>query len=175
MLLAGLVMLLANDLGASETGFMVAISGDVPNPGQYSLEQLRKLPIAQVKVRDHDGSEVEYAGVTVEELLRRAGAPMGEKSRGPAVAKAVVVRASDNYRAVFSLAELDSSMNPHPALLAWLRNGAPLPASQGPLRLVVPADKRQTRWVRQVLTIEVLSLTRSTNANVPAASPAASP
>ena len=139
---------------------VLTVTGDVPNPERYSLEQLQKLRVMKVTARDHDGTEAEYTGVAVEELLRRAGAPIGEKLRGPALAKAVVVHAADRYQAVFSLAELDSGMNDRPTLLAWSRNNERLTAAQGPLRLVVPSDKRQARWVRQVTAIEVVSLDR---------------
>jgi hypothetical protein len=43
-----------------------------------------------------------YEGVLLEELLRRAGAPQGEKLRGPAMATYVVAEADDGYRVVHS-------------------------------------------------------------------------
>jgi len=147
-------------LVAAEPEPVLTVTGDVPTPERYSLEQLQKLPAKKVTARDHDGTEAEYTGVAVEELLRRAGAPLGEKLRGPALAKAVVVHAADRYQAIFSLAELDSGMTDRATLLAWSRNNEPLTAAQGPLRLVVPGEKRQARWVRQVTAIEVVSLNR---------------
>lgn len=33
----------------------------------------------------------------------------------------------------------------------------PLPDEEGPFRLVVPAEKKQARWVRQTRAIRVLS------------------
>src|ERR1700689_5352874 len=39
---------------------------------------------------------------------------------------------------------------------------------KGPLRLVVPGEKRQSRWVRQVTAIEVVSLTRTAITNAAA-------
>jgi DMSO/TMAO reductase YedYZ molybdopterin-dependent catalytic subunit len=41
-------------------------------------------------------------------------------------------------------------------LLAFSRDGAPLDAAAGPLRIVVPDEKRQARWVRQVTELEVV-------------------
>jgi DMSO/TMAO reductase YedYZ molybdopterin-dependent catalytic subunit len=152
---------------------VLTVTGDVPTPERYSLEQLQKLPVTKVTARDHDGTEAEYTGVAVAELLRRAGAPLGEKLRGPALAKTVLVHAADRYQAAFSLAELDPGMNDRPALLAWSRNNEPLTASQGPIRLVIPGDKRQARWVRQVTAIEIVSLNRPAITN--AASSAVKP
>jgi DMSO/TMAO reductase YedYZ molybdopterin-dependent catalytic subunit len=117
----------------------------------------------------------EYAGVPLEELLQRAGAPMGKQLHGRALDTAVVVHAADHYQAVFSLAELDSSIAAQPALLAWSRNGEPLPTSQGPLRLIAPADKRQARWVRQVTAIELVTINRPAITNAASASPPSNP
>ncbi len=132
------------------------------------MEQLQKLPVVKVAVREHDGTDAEFAGITVAELLRRAGAPLGKQLRGPALAKVVVIHAADHYQAVFSLAELDPGMTDRITLLAWNRNNEPLSAAQGPLRLVVPGEKRQARWVRRVTAIEVVSLSRTgiTNAAI---------
>jgi DMSO/TMAO reductase YedYZ molybdopterin-dependent catalytic subunit len=139
---------------------VVAVTGDIPNPETYSMEQLQKLPVLKVTAREHDGAEAEFAGVALADLLRRAGAPLGEQLRGPALAKVVVIHAADHYQAVFSLAELDPGMTDRTNLLAWSRNHEPLSAAQGPLRLVIPGEKRQARWVRQVTAIEVVSLSR---------------
>ena len=40
-------------------------------------------------------------------------------------------------------------------LLAECRDGKPLAAPTGPLRVVVPGEKRHSRWVRQVVTLKV--------------------
>lgn len=68
------------------------------------------------------------------------------------------VRAADAYVAVFSLAEFDPAFREQAIILADAQDGAPLPAEAGPLRLVCPGDKRPARWVRQVISIEVVSL-----------------
>jgi hypothetical protein len=43
-------------------------------------------------------------------------------------------------------------------LTAFRRNGAELDTNSGPLRLVIPDEKHQMRWVRQVTSIEVIRL-----------------
>jgi DMSO/TMAO reductase YedYZ molybdopterin-dependent catalytic subunit len=155
-----MLMVVADTVLAAEPKPVLAVTGEVPRPERYTLEQLQKLPIARIKARDQDGGEAEYAGVTVEELLRRAGLPLGEHLRGPALAKAVVVHAADGYQALLSLAEFDPGMTDRQTLLAWSRNNKPLPMSQGPLRLIVSGEKRPARWVRQVTAIEVISPNR---------------
>ena len=84
--------------------------------------------------------------------------PQGEKFRGAALALVVRVRAADGYVVVFSLAEFDPAFREQTILLADHMDGAPLPATAGPLRLVCPGDKRPARSIRQVLSMEVISL-----------------
>jgi hypothetical protein len=75
--------------------------------------------------------------------------------RNGAVALALVVEASDGYRAVFSLTEIDDAPADRTALLADSRDGKPLGPPEAPLRLIVPSDSRPTRWVRQVTTLRI--------------------
>ncbi len=57
---------------------------------------------------------------------------------------------ADGYRAVFALPELDPAYTDKIILLADKRDGKPMDAKEGPLRIVVPDEKRHARWVRQV-------------------------
>ena len=126
------------------------IGGDVERPQQWTLDDLAALPRREVRARDRDGTEVIFAGVALVELLRLAGVPLGEKLRGSNIALYLLVDAADGYRVVFALPELDPAFTERVVLLADHRDGQPLAAAEGPLRLVVPAEKRQARWVRQV-------------------------
>ena len=56
---------------------------------------------------------------------------------------------------MFALAELASGFTDDVVLLADRRDGHPLGPDEGPLRLAVPHDKRQARWVRQVKSLTV--------------------
>ncbi|MFO0893059.1 MAG: molybdopterin-dependent oxidoreductase, partial [Isosphaeraceae bacterium] len=62
---------------------------------------------------------------------------------------------ADGYRAVFALPELDPDFTDRPVLLADRRDGRPLPGKDGPLQVIVPSDKRHSRWVRQVVALRV--------------------
>jgi len=65
----------------------------------------------------------------------------------------VIAEATDGYRVVFSLAELDPQFGNTAVLVANEIDGHPLPEHDGPLRLVVPGDKRQARWVRMLRSL----------------------
>ena len=117
---------------------------------------LRALPHVTVRAAEHGSTRAaEWSGVPLAVLLARAGVPSGERLRGPALATYVVVEAADGYRAVFSLAELDPALGGRTVLVVDARDGVPLGTGQGPLRLAVPDDRRQSRWVRQVVRVRV--------------------
>jgi hypothetical protein len=61
-----------------------------------------------------------------------------------------VVEASDGYRAVYALPELDPAYTDKVIMLVDKRDGKALDAKEGSLRLVVPDEKMHARWVRQV-------------------------
>jgi DMSO/TMAO reductase YedYZ molybdopterin-dependent catalytic subunit len=69
----------------------------------------------------------------------------------------VVAEASDGYRTAFSLAELDPDFAAESVLVADTVDGKALGPDQGPLRLIVPGDKRQGRWVRLLKIISVVN------------------
>ena len=107
-------------------------------------------------MKDHDGRDATYRGVRLRDLLIAAGAPLGPNQlRGPALAMVVVAEAADGYRAAFGLAEFDATFAERGILLADERDGHPLDAKEGPLRLVVPQEAKQGRWARQVVRVSV--------------------
>lgn len=136
-------------------GAALSVSGDVPTPLALNAEDFGRLPRQKVRARDHDGEEAEFEGVPLVEVLKAAGVKFGEDLRGPALAAYLVVEASDGYRAVFALPELDPAFTDRVVLLADRRDGKPLGEGQGPLRVVVPGEKRHSRWVRQVTTLKL--------------------
>ena len=89
------------------------------------------------------------------EVLRSAGVKFGHDLRGPALATYLVVEAADGYRAVFALPELDPASTDRVILLADRRDGKPIDAKDGPLRVIVPGEKRHSRWVKQVIALKV--------------------
>jgi hypothetical protein len=95
--------------------------------------------------------------VPLRDLLKEAGVPAGENLRGKAMSTCIVVSASDGYQVAFSWAELDESIGNLQVLIADSEDGKPLAEGTGPLRLIVPSDKRPARWVRMVKAIRVVA------------------
>jgi DMSO/TMAO reductase YedYZ molybdopterin-dependent catalytic subunit len=134
---------------------LVQITGDAPHPQAISPDEFAKLPRRSLRARAHDGVEHQYDGVALVDVLAKAGVPTGKDVRGQALTFYVVVEASDGYRALFSLAELDGSLTDRITLLADQRDGKPLPAKDGPLLVVVPGEKKHARWVKQAIRLKV--------------------
>ena len=83
------------------------IEGLVERPLTLSIGDLARMPRRSVEARDHDGKTARYEGVLLADVLKAAGAPLGEALRGAQLSKFVLVEAADGYRAVFALPELD--------------------------------------------------------------------
>lgn len=137
----------------------LSVTGEVTTELHLSAADLKALPRTTLTAMDaHEKQTHVFEGVTLAELLRRAGLPTGENLRGKSMALCVLASAADGYHAVFSLAELDASIGGVAVLVADTVDGQAIPTGQGPLRLVVPSDKRPARWVRMVQSLTVISV-----------------
>ena len=113
------------------------------------------LPRSTVTAVEHGGAEATFEGVPARELLKLVNAPSGRELRGQQLILYVLAEAADGYRALYALAELDAAFTDGVILIADRRNGEALGAEVGPLRIVVPWEKRQARWVRQLIVLRV--------------------
>jgi DMSO/TMAO reductase YedYZ molybdopterin-dependent catalytic subunit len=157
--IAAFVLLLlcapANALAQAPAAVLLRVTGAVPTPLDLTVADIAAYQRQTIRVTDDHGAQAEYGGVPVAEILTKAGAPLGKELKGPNMALGVVARASDGYRVLFSMAEFDSNFNDRIILLADRRDGKPLDSREGPLRVVVPGDKRHARWIRGISVLEV--------------------
>jgi hypothetical protein len=90
------------------------------------------------------------------DILRKAGAPVGDRLRGRNMAAYVVVIAADGFRAVYALAEIEPRFSPERRILvADTLDGKPLSGNFGNLRIANQGEGEFSRWVRQVVALEV--------------------
>jgi hypothetical protein len=121
--------------------------------------QFAALPHTEIKVTDpHEKKEHQYSVVPVHDLLAQVGVPMGDKLRGSALHYVVMVRARDGYAVAFTLADFDEAYTDRTIFLADREDGNPLSETTGPLRLIIPDDKKASRWARMVTKIEVFDV-----------------
>ncbi len=140
---------------ASATQGCLKISGEVTKELQLCLPDLAKMERASATIKDKDGVNRTYKGVPVSAILDMAGVTIGKQLRGKNMAKYLLVSAADNYQVVFSLAELDSSFADRVVILADEVDDKPLPAGMGPLRIIVPGEKKAARNIFQVTSFVI--------------------
>lgn len=133
--------------GASQAQPAVQVVGPAESQ-QIPLAQLAAMPRTTVTVDDH-GTRTTFEGVELRHLLAKVGAPLDDKLRGKQLSHYVIVEAADGYRALFALAELDAGFTDAKVILADKRDGKPIGADEGPLRVIAGHDKRMGRSARQ--------------------------
>jgi hypothetical protein len=134
------------------------IIGDVSHPRTFQEQEWKQLKHTSLSATNtHEKKTATYSGVLLRDLLREAGVPLGDGLRGKALTTCIVISAADGYQVTFSIAELDESIGNLEVLVADGEDGKPLAQTAGPLRMIVPSDKRPARWVRMVKTIRVVA------------------
>jgi hypothetical protein len=153
----------------------VEVTGALPKTGKLTLQALEAMKPEKATWTER-GAKVEIEGVSLGKLLVASGFEPGVMGKGipPAEKRAgykkvVLITSRDGFQAVFSCAELAEDMGPTRALLVWKVDGKPLPADQGPFRLMVLTDKEPSRSAWAVERIEVLDLPALTRPATPAA------
>jgi hypothetical protein len=122
-----------------------------------SRADLEALPHVKAQASAHDVSAT-FEGVALKAVLEKAGVIFGEALRGKRLASCLVAEASDGYRVVIALPEIDPGFTDKQILLAFAKDGKPLDAKEGPYRIVIPDEKRPTRWIRQLTTLKIVNV-----------------
>jgi DMSO/TMAO reductase YedYZ molybdopterin-dependent catalytic subunit len=134
------------------TAQTISIEGDVEKPLKMTISDIGKLTQVEVKGKDKDGQEHVFKGTPLFDVIQAAGIPSGNKS----FLSYVQLTAADNYKVIFTLAEIDPVFTSQTILLATSVDGNPLPKGEGPFRVVAPNDKKHARWIREVTTINLV-------------------
>ncbi|MXV15077.1 molybdopterin-dependent oxidoreductase [Hufsiella ginkgonis] len=134
----------------------VKISGEATAPFELKYPEAGLLPHTTVIRKDRDGKDHRYGGIIVSDLLLKAGVTLGKDLKGENLTKYVMVEASDGYQVIFALAELDKEFTDRAIILADEMDGKPLPAGDGPFRIIVQDEKKPARCVKQVTGIRIL-------------------
>lgn len=119
-------------------------------------EDLAKLPRHNVVLNDH-GKQVHYEGPLLHDVLAGAGVSFGKQLHGKQLSSYVAAFARDGYEVVYALADFDPTVVDSDVILADKREGQPIDSHEGPLRIVVPHDKRPTRSIRMLKEIMLCS------------------
>jgi hypothetical protein len=125
-------------------------------PMTLAPSDIKSFPRVSVSIHNpHTNADEAYAGVRLSDLLAKMGAPLGSELRGKALSGYVIATGSDGYRVVFALAEIDPGFHPGEIIMADEMNGKPLDSHAGPFKIVATEDRRPSRWVRNLVSIEL--------------------
>jgi len=154
------VSALAQDKGAKvltvkSTEAILSVDAGDSKISDLKSADLAKLLRREIKAKDHDGRETLFSGVDLVAVLKLAGVKFGKEAKGANLISFLTVEAADNYRVVFAMTEFDADFTDKIILLADSRDGKPLSKEAGIFRLVVPDEKKQGRWARQVVSLKV--------------------
>jgi DMSO/TMAO reductase YedYZ molybdopterin-dependent catalytic subunit len=135
---------------------ILTVSGKVEHPLSLTRTDFDKFTRQTVKTRTRDGKEHSFEGVSVGDILQKAGVRFGEALHQDAAATYLLAEATDGYQVVFALPEFDSPTNDRLILIADRQDGNPLAAASGPLQLIAPGDKGHGRWVRRIKSLTLV-------------------
>lgn len=90
---------------AATQDVLLTVGGEVDHPMKLARADLDKFARQSLRAKDHGGKEYKYEGVTVAEILQKAGLKFGDALRGKALATYLLVEAADGYQAVYALPE----------------------------------------------------------------------
>lgn len=152
-----LALLLCAAVAPAQTRAPLTITGPDGAVHTLSAAQLEALPRVSGNATAHD-AKFSYDGHDLRDVLRLGGITPVDSLRGAHLRRVVIFIGSDGYSAVIALSDLDPSIGGRRAILVDREDGRALPAERGPRRIIIEGDRRPTRWVRQVVRIEVRDL-----------------
>jgi hypothetical protein len=134
-------------------GQELVVAQSVEQTHTIELAAITELPPVELQASFQTGHGLEqatYTGALVWSVLNPGGTLGEPRAR---LHHIITVTGRDGYSAVLALAEIDPEFEGKQVILAYRRNGQPLPSNE--LRLVVPNDHRGGRSVREVVRIEL--------------------
>lgn len=121
----------------------------------WTVATLASLPHVTVSVyNEHTKANETYSGVLLIALLKPLG--MNDNPNGKDLRLYVVAQGADHYEVVYSSGEITPKVNSSTVIVADLENGKPL-TDDGPFKLIATGEKYPSRWVRNLVAIEVFA------------------
>ena len=147
-------------LAVTFSGFSqgVTISGDGITPLTITKAMFADMKQVVIMAKAHDEKVHRYSGVPLTDILAKAGLAQGDSAKKRTILTYVEVTAADNYKAIYTLPEIDPLFASRVIILADRADKKPLPAEYGPFQIIVPGEKKHARWMRQVTSIRVVKV-----------------
>ena len=137
---------------AAAQGLTVTTAPD--HTQKFTTGEIAKMPHTMITATDH-GKPRQFEGVWLRDILKQSGVPIGTFLKGQNMPAFLYFSAKDGYHVTLALAEVDPAFQDNQILIADSSDGKPLSAEDGPLRLIVPEDKKPARWIRMLERIDL--------------------
>ena len=135
--------------------FQLTIDGAVNHPLQLSMTDMQKMPLTSMVIRhicvEGWSAIVQWGGVRLRDLARLV--------QPKSSVRYVYFKSADGYYESWDIA---SALHPQ-TLMAYQKNGAPLPVENGaPLRLASPIKLgyKQSKWVTKITFVNKLPVAK---------------
>jgi hypothetical protein len=151
----------------------ITIDGDVDHTLSWTADSLATQFAADVKTIKYALSDKQHESrcVPLMDLINAAGPKFDPDRPKQELQFAVSVSATDKFAVCFSLGELMPEFGNKEVWLSLDRDGQPLSDRDAPVRLIVPSDGKQARWVYGATHIKIVRI----SASAPTATPTTQP
>jgi DMSO/TMAO reductase YedYZ molybdopterin-dependent catalytic subunit len=143
------------------------VGGDVEKARDWTVARMQSELSGNVQTVRYTmkGEEHTAKAVPLWALIEAARPHFDPQQKNHRVGFAIIVRARDGYTAAFSLAELAPDLGNAKVWLALDADGKPLPANDGPVRLIVPGDggEHYRRWIFAIQSITIVDGKRASS------------
>jgi len=136
----------------------ITISGDGINTVTFTRAMFAELKPVVLMAKAHDEKVHRYTGVALSDVLAKAGIALGDSAKKKTITTYIIVSAADNYKAIYTLPEIDPLFANRVIMLADRVDKKPLPEGYAPYQIIVPGEKKHARWMRQVTSIQVVKV-----------------
>lgn len=113
----------------------------IDESGKNSQIDPTKLKSITIEAIGHDQKPHQFTGPLLHDVLNNVGVKFGESAKKQTISRYVLIRANDNYKCIFALAELDPLFNSSSVILAYQMDGKPFTESNGPYQIIAPVEK----------------------------------
>ncbi len=147
--------------GASEGVYAASmqVSGLVAHTRTLTVSDLRALPATTVTATQRTQTKslgtARYTGVLLDTVIGAAVPISNTSYKNDMLRQFVTVVGSDNYQATVAMAEILPQFGHEQVLLAYAKDGRPLPNTEGAIELIVPGDTLAGRYVKHVVRLVV--------------------
>ncbi len=124
----------------------------------YTFDQLNHMPQHNLKLTNgHTLLPETYTGVSVADLLAKSGLSLENGGASRVYHSYVRAEGTDHYTVIFSAGELEPGLRETDSIIALSLEGKPL-GDDGAFRIIVGGEKKPARWVRNLVSLTVITL-----------------